>query len=104
MLDKLKKMKFRVEKVPGCLHGSKFIYKIDGSWDDEKVKALLSFFGDRAELTKISETGFFRLDIKGIGCLTGVLGSSEANLIINPAKPKVVLERKNEFEKALSLV
>lgn len=98
-------MKFRVEKVPGCLHGVKFIYKIDeGNWDEKKVKALLSFFGDRAELTKISETGFFRLDIKGIGCLTGVLGKSEANLIINPAKPRVILERKKEFEKALSFI
>lgn len=98
-------MKFRVEKVPGCLHGVKFIYKIeDGKWDMEKVKTLLSIFGERAELTTIPRTNFFRIDIKGIGCLTGVFHQSEANLIINPAKPKIILERKKEIEKALSLI
>lgn len=89
---------FKVRKIPGCLHGVKFSYEIL-QWSPEIVLKLVELLG--GELQEIQESGFFRLDMRDVGCLTGIYGQNQANLIINPGSPRTVLRRKNYFEKTL---
>lgn len=89
---------FKVRKIPGCLHGVKFLYEIH-QWTPRIVYNIAKVLD--GEVQEIQGSGFFRLDIKEIGCLTGIYGQNQANLIVNPGKPRTVIQRKNSFEYVL---
>ncbi len=90
-------MKFEKKKAPGCLHGYKFVYIIDTGWSPAIVESIAN--KSRGEITHIQRTKFFRCDIPGVGCLTGIYGEKAANLIINPTG--ILQEKEEKFETLL---